>query len=57
MYLTANLHSLLWIIIVLAIVGFFVGYSPYGQTWPRYAPNGLGGLVVLILILLLLHVI
>jgi hypothetical protein len=57
MYLTANLHSLLWIIIVLAIAGCFFGYSPYGQTWPRYAPPGLGVLVALILILLLFHMI
>jgi len=57
MYLTANLHSLIWIIIVLALIGCFLGYSPYGSNWPRYAPNGLGGLVVLLIILFFLHVI
>lgn len=57
MYLTVNLHELLTVLVVLAIVGCFFGYSPYGQNWPRYTANGLGGFVLIILILFLLHVI
>jgi hypothetical protein len=51
------MHSILVLTILICLIGWLLSYTPYGQAWPRHAPNGLGGLALLLIVLFFFHVI